>query len=70
FELEVIPGITAIQALAAGHRMALNRIGDPFLVTTGRRLTEEGLPGNATSTVVMLDGKCSFQTVSDKDAII
>lgn len=70
FELEVIPGITAIQALAAGHKMALNRIGDPFLVTTGRRLTEEGLPGNAGTVVVMLDGKCSFQSVADKDAII
>ncbi|PLP60313.1 precorrin-6A synthase (deacetylating) [Mesorhizobium loti] len=70
FELEVIPGITAIQALAAGHKMALNRIGDPFLVTTGRRLTEEGLPGNAGTAVVMLDGKCSFQTVTDKDVII
>ena len=28
FELEVIPGITAVQALAASHKMALNRIGD------------------------------------------
>lgn len=70
FELEVIPGITAIQALAAGHKMALNRIGDPFLVTTGRRLTDEGLPGNAGTTVVMLDGKCSFQTVAEKDVFI
>lgn len=70
FELEVIPGITAVQALAAGHKMALNRIGDPFLVTTGRRLTEEGLPDNAGTTVVMLDGKCAFQSVADKDATI
>ncbi|HEV2507512.1 MAG TPA: precorrin-6A synthase (deacetylating) [Mesorhizobium sp.] len=70
FELEVIPGITAIQALAAGHKMALNRIGDPFLVTTGRLLAERGLPENAGTTVVMLDGKCSFQSVVDKDAII
>ncbi|WP_054308174.1 precorrin-6A synthase (deacetylating) [Mesorhizobium sp. 1M-11] len=70
FELEVIPGITAIQALAAGHKMALNRIGDPFLVTTGRRLTEEGLPGNADTAVVMLDGKCSFQTVTEKNTTI
>ncbi|TGV70333.1 precorrin-6A synthase (deacetylating), partial [Mesorhizobium sp. M00.F.Ca.ET.158.01.1.1] len=44
FELEVIPGITAIQALAASHKTALNRIGDPVLITTGRRLTEEGMP--------------------------
>jgi len=70
FTLEVVPGITAIQALAAGHRMALNRIGDPFLVTTGRRLAEDGLPTNAGTTVVMLDGQQAFRSVADKDATI
>jgi precorrin-6A synthase len=70
FELEVIPGITAIQALAASHATALNRIGDSILVTTGRRLTEEGLPANAGSAVVMLDGKCAFNTLADKDVFI
>lgn len=55
----VIPGITAIQALAARHRITLNDIGDPFLTTTGRRLVEAGMPeaGNA---VVMLDGALAF----------
>lgn len=70
FEQEVIPGITAIQALAAGHRMALNRIGDPFLVTTGRRLAENGLPENADTAVVLLDGQQAFRSVADKDAMI
>ncbi|RWQ38938.1 MAG: precorrin-6A synthase (deacetylating) [Mesorhizobium sp.] len=70
FELEVIPGITAVQALAASHRTALNRIGDAVQITTGRRLTEEGLPDNAGSTVVMLDGKCAFNTLDDKDLVI
>jgi precorrin-6A synthase len=70
FELEVIPGITAVQALAAGHKMALNRIGDAVAITTGRRLAEEGLPDNAGSTVVMLDGKCAFKTLGDKDLVI
>jgi len=70
FELEVIPGITAIQALAASHAMALNRIGDSVLITTGRRLIEEGLADNAGSTVVMLDGKCAFNTLADKDVVI
>jgi precorrin-6A synthase len=70
FEVEVIPGITAIQALAAGHKMALNRIGDAIHITTGRRLTEEGLPDNAGSTVIMLDGKCAFQTIPGKDVTI
>jgi precorrin-6A synthase len=70
FELEVIPGITAVRALAASHRTALNRIGDAVQITTGRRLTEEGLPDNAGSTVVMLDGKCAFNTLDDKDLVI
>ncbi|MES0210481.1 precorrin-6A synthase (deacetylating) [Mesorhizobium sp. M0028] len=70
FELEVIPGITAIQALAASHKMALNRIGDAILITTGRRLAEEGLPENAGSTIVMLDGKCAFNTLADKDVSV
>lgn len=70
FELDVMPGITAVQALAASHKMALNRIGDSFLVTTGRRLTQEGMPDNAGSTVVMLDGKCAFNTLADKDLVI
>ncbi|MEI9425556.1 precorrin-6A synthase (deacetylating) [Mesorhizobium sp. Cs1299R1N1] len=70
FELEVIPGISAIQALAASHKTALNRIGDPVLITTGRRLAEEGMPDNAGSAVVMLDGKCAFNTLADQDLFI
>lgn len=54
---DVIPGITAIQALTARHRIPLNDIGEPVVITTGRRLREEGLSGAA---VVMLDGDCTF----------
>lgn len=57
-DYDVIPGITAIQALTARHRMALNGIGEPVLITTGRRLD----PGAVTGTVVvMLDGDCAFR---------
>ncbi|MGU3500629.1 precorrin-6A synthase (deacetylating) [Mycobacterium sp. C31M] len=58
FDFDVIPGITAIQALTARHRIPLNDIGDPVLITTGRRLRADGLAGAA---VVMLDGECSFR---------
>lgn len=58
FTFDVIPGITAVQALTARHRIPLNEVGEPVLVTTGRRLREHGLAGSA---VVMLDGDCSFQ---------
>jgi precorrin-6A synthase len=58
-DYDVIPGITAIQALTARHRIPLNDIGEPVLITTGRRLRESGLSGSA---VVMLDADCSFST--------
>jgi precorrin-6A synthase len=56
-DYDVIPGITAIQALTARHRIPLNDIGEPVLITTGRRLAADGLTGSA---VVMLDGDCAF----------
>jgi precorrin-6A synthase len=57
-DYDVIPGITAIQALTARHRIPLNDVGEPVLITTGRQLRENGLTGSA---VVMLDADCSFQ---------
>jgi precorrin-6A synthase len=57
-DYDVIPGITAIQALTARHRIPLNDVGEPVLVTTGRQLRDYGLSGSA---VVMLDGDCSFR---------
>jgi precorrin-6A synthase len=60
FELDVIPGITSVQALAAAHKIALNRIGGPVHITTGRQLAQ-GMPSD--DVVVMLDGGCAFNTV-------
>ncbi|MFI6367235.1 precorrin-6A synthase (deacetylating) [Nocardia sp. NPDC050630] len=67
FDYEVIPGVTSVQALAARHRMVVHRIGEPVHITTGRRLREDGLSG---STVVMLDGDCSFTEVPSDDVHI
>lgn len=57
FDYDVIPGVSAIQALTARHRIPLNDVGEPVLITTGRQLRSAGLTGAA---VVMLDGECSF----------
>ena len=62
-EIEVIPGITAIQALCAAHAIPLNEIGAPFLVTTGRQLREGGWPHGVETVVVMLDGGTAFQSL-------
>lgn len=64
-EYEVIPGIGSVQALAAQHRIPLNRIGEPVLITTGRKLGDT-LPDDIGSVVVMLDGEQSFKRV-DQD---
>ena len=59
FTCEVVPGISSVQALAAGHRIPLNRIGGPVQITTGRRLAQ-GMPPEADSVVVMLDADPTF----------
>ena len=67
-EVEVIPGISSIQMLAAAHRISLTRVGQPLQVTTGRRLAAGGFPSGCHDVVVMLDGRCSFQHV-DPDGV-
>jgi precorrin-6A synthase len=64
FEYDVIPGISSVQALAARHRITLNRIGKSVHVTTGRKLSE-GLPDDVDDVVVMLDGECAFRNIRD-----
>ena len=62
-KITVIPGITSMQVLTAAHAIPVNDIGAPFVVTTGRRLRDEGWPAAADSVVVMLDGECSFASL-------
>lgn len=63
-DYEVIPGISCVQALAAKHRITLNRVGESIQITTGRRLAH-GLPADAENVVVMLDGGCTFKQVAE-----
>ena len=65
-EFEVIPGISSVQVLAAKHRIALNRIGESVLLTTGRKLAE-GFPDQAGSVVVLLDGVQAFASLADQN---
>jgi precorrin-6A synthase len=65
-EYEVIPGISSVQALAAKHRIALNRIGESIHITTGRKLVA-GFPNGADSVVVLLDGEQSFKMIDGAD---
>lgn len=61
--VQVVPGITAIQALTAGHAIALNDIGAPVVITTGRQLRDNGWPSGADTVVVMLDAGGAFETL-------
>ena len=66
FEYEVVPGISSIQALAARHKIALNRIGQSVHITTGRKISQR-LPDDSDDVVVMLDAECSFKSISDPE---
>ena len=64
FCLEVIPGISSVQALAARHRVPLNRIGEPIQILPGRRLAEVARIDNL---LVMLDGRSAFAELDDPE---
>jgi len=66
FEVEVIPGISSPQVLAARHKIALHRVAGAVHITTGRRLAA-GLPADAEDVVVMLDGECAFRNLTEPD---
>jgi precorrin-6A synthase len=55
FEYDVVPGISSVQVLAARHRLVLHRVGEPVIVTTGRRLRDHVDRGDD-YLVVVLDG--------------
>jgi precorrin-6A synthase len=64
FTYSVVPGISAVSALAARHRVVLNRVGGAVAVTTGRRVAD-GLP-DARDVVVMLDAQQAFREIDEE----
>ncbi|NWJ69014.1 precorrin-6A synthase (deacetylating) [Pseudonocardia sp. ICBG1122] len=65
WSVESVAGISSVAALAAAHRLILNRVGRPVLITTGRRIAE-GMPTDVDDVVVMLDGRTAFATLPDE----
>ncbi len=65
--LQIVPGISSIQILAARHRIGLNDIGEAVHITTGRKLREDGLPPGNSSVVVMLDGELACRALTGRD---
>ncbi|PPK63073.1 precorrin-6A synthase (deacetylating) [Actinokineospora auranticolor] len=64
FEVEVLPGISSVSALAARCRTTLNQVGGAVQVTTGRRLAQ-GWPEGVDDVVVMLDARDAYLELAD-----
>jgi precorrin-6A synthase len=65
FEVEVIPGVSSVAALAARHGVAVNRAGESVVITTGRRLASGGWPDDANNVVVLLDSHDALANLDD-----
>ncbi|TAL22326.1 MAG: precorrin-6A synthase (deacetylating) [Nitrospirae bacterium] len=66
FSYEAVPGISSIQVLAARHKIPLNRISEPILITTARHLKEYD-PAEIKNMIVVLDSHASFKNIDDDD---
>ncbi|WP_375000730.1 precorrin-6A synthase (deacetylating) [Aeromicrobium sp. CTD01-1L150] len=64
FEWDVVPGISALQLLAARHRIVLHEVGQPIVVTTGRRL-REAVDSGADNVLVMLNRALELDGLQD-----
>ena len=64
FELDVVPGISSVQLLAARHRLVLHEVGQALHVTTGRRL-REALDQGQENIVVMLNRLVELDGLED-----
>jgi precorrin-6A synthase len=69
FSYEVVPGISAMQVLAARHRITLTQTGGTVALTTGRQLSTVWSSG-VTDVIVMLDTRCAFDAIEDKETLI
>jgi len=64
FAVDVIPGISSIQLLAARHRLVLHEVGEPLHVTTRRRL-REAIESGQENLVVMLNSSIDLDGLDD-----
>ncbi|WP_295543853.1 precorrin-6A synthase (deacetylating) [uncultured Thiohalocapsa sp.] len=65
-QVGVIAGISAVQVLAARHRIPLNRVGESVQIITGRE-AETVDPAQVHNVIVMLDYNASFRRFVGQD---
>ncbi len=58
-DYRVVPGVSAVNVLAARHRISLNRVGRAVQITPAR-LVAGGMPDDVDDVVVMLDAGVTF----------
>jgi precorrin-6A synthase len=63
-EYDVVPGISALQLLAARHRIVLHDVGQPLHVTTGRLLAR-AVESGQTNIAVMLNRSIELDGLDD-----
>ena len=63
-EYDVLPGISAVQLLAARHRIVLHEVGRPLHVTTSRLLREAAY-GGQDNIAVMLNARLDLDGLED-----
>ncbi|MFT4043932.1 MAG: precorrin-6A synthase (deacetylating) [Gordonia sp. (in: high G+C Gram-positive bacteria)] len=68
-DVDVIPGVTSASALTAAHAIVAHRVGEPLLITTGRRLAQTA-PGADLNQIVMLDADLAFRHTAAADDYI
>lgn len=66
----VVPGVTSLSVLTAAHAIPLNDLGAPVVITTGRRLRNEGWPQGADAVAVMLDAGGAFESIPPEGVTI
>ncbi|WP_248580606.1 precorrin-6A synthase (deacetylating) [Nocardioides sp. InS609-2] len=64
FEIDVVPGISSLQLLAARHAIMLHEVGEPLHVTTGRRL-REAVEAGQRNILVMLNREIDVAGLED-----
>lgn len=64
FDGDVVPGISALQLLAARHRIVLHEVGQPLLITTQRRL-DDAVASGADNVLVMLTREVPLAGLDD-----
>jgi len=63
-EVDVLPGISSVQLLAARHRIVLHEVGEPLHITTRRRM-REAIDTGERNLVVMLNSAIELDGLED-----